>query len=286
MYRIGIIGTENSHALAFARLMNLEDQGREARVVGVYGPDPDTPKRIQEEAGVDFIAQSPEDFLGRVDAMMITCRKGSLHYGYAKPFLQKGMPLFIDKPITSDWAQAQELVREARASGSLLIGGSGCKYAYDVLLLRNAADALRREGKLLSASVNFSADRDSVYDGFYFYAPHLTEIALAIFGDDIRSVRADESAGGVTVLARYDGFDVSLHYTKNSAVSTAVLYGQDRNLVRELDISLIYRHEVDHFLDMLRTGRMPYSYETLIKPVAVISSILASLETGKEAPVP
>lgn len=150
MYRIGIIGTENSHALAFARLLNKEDQGREARVVGVYGPDPDTARQIQEETGVDFIARSPEEFHGKVDAMMITSRKGSLHYGYALPFIREGMPLFIDKPITSDWEQAKELVREAQSSGSLLTGGSGCKYAYDVLLLKNTADAWRREGKLLS----------------------------------------------------------------------------------------------------------------------------------------
>lgn len=285
MYRIGIIGTENSHALAFARLLNKEDQGREARVVGVYGPDPDTARQIQEETGVDFIARSPEEFHGEVDAMMITSRKGSLHHGYALPFIREGMPLFIDKPITSDWEQAKELVREAQSSGSLLTGGSGCKYAYDVLLLKNTADAWRREGKLLSAAVNFSADRDSVYDGFYFYAPHLTEIALRIFGEGIQSVQAFEAAGGVTVIARYEGFDASLHYTKNSAVSTAVLYGPERNLVRELDISLIYRHEVDHFLEMLRTRRMPFSYETLIKPVSVISAILQSLELGRTVSV-
>ena len=64
-----------------------------------------------------------------------------------------------------------------------------------------------------------------------------------------------------------------------------MLYGPERNLVRELDISLIYRHEVDHFLEMLRTRRMPFSYETLIKPVSVISAILQSLELGRTVSV-
>ena len=66
MYRIGIIGTENSHAITFAKLLNLPDeQGRyrheDARIVGVYGPDMESAQEIVEKTGVSFIADKPED---------------------------------------------------------------------------------------------------------------------------------------------------------------------------------------------------------------------------------
>ncbi|MFR3484085.1 MAG: hypothetical protein ACLTXL_11705 [Clostridia bacterium] len=56
MYRIGIIGTENSHAITFAKLLNLPDeQGRyrheDARIVGVYGPDMESAQEIVEKTG-------------------------------------------------------------------------------------------------------------------------------------------------------------------------------------------------------------------------------------------
>jgi predicted dehydrogenase len=73
MFRIGIIGTENSHAMAFARLINLPDDatGRrlweDAKVVGVYGPDLESAQAVYQEGRADFIAESPDDFIGRVD---------------------------------------------------------------------------------------------------------------------------------------------------------------------------------------------------------------------------
>lgn len=291
MIRIGIIGTENSHAMAFAKILNLPDPNtgkhahEDVRVVGVYGPDRETAKAVQKEGEVAFIADTPEDFFGKVDAMMITCRKGSLHYDYALPFIRAGIPLFIDKPITADWDQAVSLVKEAGQRGVPLAGGSGCKYAWDVLYLQNRRKALEAEGKFLSAAVNFSADRDSIYDGFYFYAPHLTEIAVTVFGKEVNSVQAFESEGGIVAVLRYDHFLVTLHYTKNSAVSTCVLFGQTDNYCRELDISMIYRHEVDQFVQMLRTGEMPVGYGELIQHVGIIHAILESLSTGRETAV-
>ncbi|MCI8441201.1 MAG: Gfo/Idh/MocA family oxidoreductase [Provencibacterium sp.] len=291
MWKVGIIGTENSHAMAFARILNLPDPQtgkppyEDIRVVGVYGPDMDTAQDVKDQAQVNFIADSPEDFFGRVDTMMVTCRKGSLHEQYARPFMEAGMPLFIDKPFTSDWEQAARFARDARERGVLLAGGSGCKYAWDVLLLQHKRQELCAAGKLLSAAVNFSADRDSIYDGFYFYAPHLTEIALTVFGYDVRSVHAFESRGGVVAVLRYDGFDATLHYTRGSSASTCVLFGKEGNVCREIDISLIYRHEVDRFAEMLHTGKMPVDYPELIGHVALIHAVLESLQSGKEAVV-
>jgi len=291
MIRVGIIGTENSHAMAFAKILNLPDPvtGKrpyeDVKIVGVYGAQRETAEAVKKEGAVDFIADSPEDFFGKVDAMMVTSRKGSLHYDFAMPFIRAGLPVFIDKPVTADWNQAVLLANEAKKQGVPLAGGSGCKYAWDVQLLKNKRMELEAEGKLLSGAVNFSADRDCEYDGFYFYAPHLTEIGVTVFGKDIRSVQAFESEGGIVAVLEYDRFHATLHYTKNSSVSTCVLFGKNDNYCRELDISLIYRHEVDRLVNMLRTGEMPVGYGELIQHVSVIHAVLESLKTGKQVKV-
>ncbi len=288
MHRIGIIGTENSHALAFAKLINLPDPRTgeylypDMRVVGVYGPDKDSEKQIMDEAKVDFIAPSPEAFFGKVDAMMVTCRKGSLHCGYAMPFVEKGMPVFIDKPFTCDTAEAAALVSAAKQHGALLTGGSGCKYAYDVLTLQNRAQTLRSEDKLLTGWINFAADKNSIYDGFYFYSPHLTEMVLTIFGYDMRAVRAFERESCVTVVARYDDFDVTMSFTKDTSDTNCIIVGKEHNYCRAIDISQIYAHEVARFAQMLREGIMPVSYDQLTRHTTVIGAIVQSMRTKEE----
>lgn len=290
MIRIGMIGTENSHAYAFSKIINApEDPGGkrypDVEVVGVYGPDLDSAQRIVAEAGAKFVADSPEEFFGKVDAMFVHCRKGSLHYQYALPFIEKGMPVFIDKPFTSDVAQAQALVAAARKSGSPLYGGSGCKLSYDVLMLKHRVATLRKSGEFITASMNFSADPESIYDGFFFYSPHLTEMALTIFGQDVQSVKALEKNGTRIVIARYADFDVTLNYTKDSSATSALLFAKSGNTYREIDGSLSYEHEVEATIGMLRTGKMPIPFEELVRPVELISAIEKSLKTGEEVKV-
>ena len=197
MFRVGIIGTENSHAMAFTRFFNLPqaDTGEvpfpDIRIVGVYGKDPATAQQIIDEVdNTLFLAEKESDFIGKVDAMMITNRKGSEHAAAARPFIELGMPVFIDKPFTSDYAEAVELAEMAKRTGSKILAGSSVKLAPDVVIMQRIVTNLRVSGEFLSASFNYPADFESIYDGFFFYSPHLVEMALAVLGEGIESVQA------------------------------------------------------------------------------------------------
>jgi len=294
MYKIGIIGTENSHAMAFSKIINKPDPetGKlrypDARVVGIYGPDPDSTKKIMDEVGVDFIAKDPDEFFGKVDAMSINCRKGSLHYKYAFPFVEKGMPMFIDKPFTSDTGEGERLIAAAKKSGSKLCGGSSARLVPDTQILKNIVKSLIAKNEFITASLNYAADPSSEYDGFFFYSPHLTEIALEIFGKNVKSIVTHEKNGTRISLWRYQDFDITLNYSKGTHESGAFIISKNCNIFREidighhLDIHLAYALELDHFVHMIRTGEMPGAYEDLLVPVKMISAVEESVKTGKE----
>ena len=294
MYRIGIIGTENSHAMAFAKILNQPDPetGKprfpDARIVGVYGPDTDSTKKIMDEVGVDFIAKDPQEFMGKVDAMSINCRKGSLHYKYALPFVEKGMPVFIDKPFTSDTAEAERLIAAAKKSGAKICGGSSARLVPDTQILRHIVKRLISKNEFITASLNYAADPSSEYDGFYFYSPHLTEIVLEVFGSNVKSLVTFGKNGSRISIWRYSGFDVTLNYTKDTHESGAFIMAKNNNIYREidvghhLDINVAYLLEVEHLIHMIRTGEMPCSYDDLLVPVKMIAAVEESVKTGKE----
>ena len=54
MFRVGIIGSENSHALAFTKIFNLSGAYEDIRVVGVWGEDPEASEKIKADFGLDI----------------------------------------------------------------------------------------------------------------------------------------------------------------------------------------------------------------------------------------
>lgn len=289
--RIGIIGTENSHAMAFARYFNDPAATGKAghtdwRVSLVHGEDPATADAIVEALPGIARVERIEDMLGAVDAVMVTNRAGSKHAAAARPFIECGMPVFIDKPLTADYAEARELLALAEAKGSLVNSGSGLKYAWDIQLLANEAARLRGDGALLGATLSFAADLESPYDGFYFYSPHLVEMALTVLGGDIESVQATRSEQGVGVLLRYPDIVASLLFTRGSAQGSGLLVGTREIVTRPIDLSMIYAEEARHFVALLDHGVMAQGYAEQLRPVAVIDAILRALESGGTEQLP
>lgn len=49
---------------------------------------------LHDKYGV-YVATSYDEFVGKVDGIIITARHGDNHYQYAKPYLQCGLPMYI-----------------------------------------------------------------------------------------------------------------------------------------------------------------------------------------------
>jgi len=297
MYRIGIIGTENSHAGNITRIINLPNPATgkmkypDVRITGIYGPDPAPAQKIMDEIGVDYIAKDPDEFFGKVDGMCVVCRKGSLHKKYALPFIERGMPVFIDKPFTSNLAEAESLIAAAKKSGAKLCGGSIFRLKQDVAIIKNTVSRMIVKGEFISACLNGTADPSSEYDGFFFYSPHLVESVLEIFGNDVKSIIAFDKNGDRVSVWFYENFQITLNFSKSNRDPAVLIYGTKGNIYRDFnntdagtygDITLSQELLVDNIVNMMRTGQMPCSYENLAVPVKMISAIEESIKTGKE----
>ena len=82
MFKIAILGCENSHADAFLESIIKKGEYPDLEVVGVYSHEADANARMKEKFGV-YCAESFDEFVGKVDGIMITARDGDNHYKYA-----------------------------------------------------------------------------------------------------------------------------------------------------------------------------------------------------------
>ena len=282
MFRVGILGSENSHAMAFARIFNKTHTVLypDIRVTAIGGNFPEESEKVCAECGVDFLAASPEEMLGRVDAVMVTARDGQWHAPFAQPFIEAGLPAFIDKPFTRDPREAVALARLAKDKGVPLVGGSSVKYAWDVQLMKAAVERARAAGETISGDVTAPVNMHNPYGNFYFYASHLAEMSMTVFGYNPSSVMAYRSGDQITAVVRYPDYDVTNRFLEGNYNYTVLFNQKSRPLFREVDISLIYEHECENFARMLRTGKMDQSYEELIMPVFYLDAVERSFTSG------
>ena len=121
--RIGLIGTESDHAVDFLRMLNAMERSPGDRIVAIWGEDEARTQDVAQKFGAVSVKQRPEDVAGEVDAALLVSRYGSLHLSHALPFVTKGLPVFIDKPLACSLGDAdgdprcRETVRCARDVG-------------------------------------------------------------------------------------------------------------------------------------------------------------------------
>ena len=281
--KLAMLGVENSHADAFGKLIteNPEKYG-DIEIIGVYSEDPAASARLVESGYVDYIAASPDEFLGRADAVAVVARHGDNHWKYAMPYVKAGIPCFIDKPFCADIEHAKELAQTAKEHGTPLCGGSCIKFLDELRPLSR----LVREKHPVGGTVACPINMDNPYGGFWFYSQHLVEMMTTIFGRNIKSVTAfcpEEKLNRLTVIFNYGDFDVCGQYSNSYSYYASVMFA-DGTVYDGLctNVGYSFETELDEFLAMAKTGVMPESYDELVYPVKILDAIHRSYTEKRE----
>lgn len=139
--RIGIVGTDTSHVVAFTKLLNDPSAPGHisgARVVAAYkGGSPDIEssrtridkfeQELKEQWHVEFFKSVPE-LCSHVDAVLLESVDGRLHLEQARPVIAAHKPVFIDKPLAATLADVREIARLAKDAGTPWFSSSSLRF--------------------------------------------------------------------------------------------------------------------------------------------------------------
>ena len=284
MYKIAILGCENTHANSFLRQIYVKGKHTDIEVVGIYSEEEEPCRKLHEEFGIP-VMERYDELVGKVDGIMVTARHGANHYKYAKPYLSTGIPMFIDKPVTVNGEEAVAFMREARDNGVRICGSSCGKFLHGVVSLAEKVKG-GECGEVHGGNVCAPLQIDSPYGGFYFYSPHLVQMMITIFGGDVLEVSAVQQGKDVGIIAKYRDYPITGSYISGCGHFAAAVYAEKGVFTEPCELrSYAFERQLDDTHDLLEGGPMKESYDDFIRPVFILEALDASLKSGKTEPV-
>lgn len=235
-----------------------------------------TAEHVAKCALIPNVVEKPEDVIGEVDAVIIATDKGGEHVERARPFVDAGLPVFVDKPLV-DNALDLETFRDWINQGKPIMSSSCMRYAKEYMPYRASTHELG-ELRFVSITTPKSWER---------YGIHALEGIYPILGPGFLSVRnTGTSDRNVVHLKHRSGVDAVVVANKDmyGAFGCLQLCGTAGHIqVRLQDMFYAFKAQLEAFTQYLRTGNLPFpSAETEELMKLVIAAINSRNDGGTE----
>ncbi len=276
--RLGMIGAENSHSLQIAAMCNIRNVVP-MRVTCLWGETRELAEACAKKGEIPEILEDWRSMADKVDGVMIDHRHGKYHARVARYFLEKGLPTFVDKPMTCDSGEAQDLFDLAERRGAPLMTFSAKPLSKG---FQRYVGRLRKAGPIRAFHSTGPAELNSPYGGIFFYGIHQVDCAIEVMGTDVRevSVHRLSPADGVATLVFQGGGVATLHLLSGVGVGfrwSALAEGRFWDLADKED-PLFYAKSAKLIHRFLCTGRPPFSRERMLAPIFVLDAMRRSLK--------
>ena len=137
--RVGIIGLDTSHSIAFTKLINNSTEAplSDCRITVAYphgSPDIESstsriPKYTAEMEGMGVqIVEDIPSLIDQVDAVLLETNDGRPHLEQVIPVLKAGKPCFIDKPIAGSLVDCLAIFELAHFYDTPVFSSSSLRY--------------------------------------------------------------------------------------------------------------------------------------------------------------
>ena len=193
--RVGIIGLDTSHSIAFAKALNNSSVGTKYAGYKVIAAYPYGSKDIKSSAdripgyiedvkklGVEIV-DSIKDLLKKVDVVLLETNDGRLHLEQAIEVFKSGKRVFIDKPIAASLADAMAIFKAAEKYKVPVFSASSLRFTTGAQEIANG-----KIGKVLGAETYSPCHFESTHPDLFWYGIHGVETLFTVMGTGCKSV--------------------------------------------------------------------------------------------------
>lgn len=240
-----------------------------ARVTHVWTQDPAISKSIAVSSGIGNVVANAEDMVGEVDAVILARDDAEFHVEMAKPFIEAGIPIFIDKPLAItrtdlDWFAEQQ------AAGKFIMSCSSMRYANECRVVKQELPSL---GDL--ALVTAVGKKD-----WLKYGVHMLEAVFATLDDPaVATVQhIGEKGKDLVHLVFENGLPVTIHlFMDISGTFQVSFFGSQA--WRLADIKNSYSMFRDNIIEFVRSVQEGTPRLDFAKTKNIIQTVVAAEES-------
>lgn len=211
--RVGIIGLDTSHAVAFTEILNAKNNTGDlsgVRVVaGFPGGSPDLPTsrdRVEgytaklRDMGVEIVP-SIDELLRRVDAVMLESVDGRPHLDQVRPVIAARKPVFVDKPFAGSLRDCCAIALLAADAEVPIFSSSSLRFSSGFLAARRGESAA---GAVRGCHAYSPCSLEPHHPDLFWYGIHGVEILYTVMGPGCTSVTRTNSAGADVVVGLWN----------------------------------------------------------------------------------
>lgn len=177
--KIGLIDLDTSHPGSWIPI--IRELGHEVSVVWDGGTvwQSGYAEKFAAEQNIPVVAKSLEEMADLADAVIVHSCNWDLHISRAKYFIERGIPVLVDKPMAGNMADIKQLCRWADA-GYRICGGSSLRFNDDVQQFLDQDEDTR--GVPMAVLAGCGVDD-------FNYGIHAYSLLWSIFGSGAETVR-------------------------------------------------------------------------------------------------
>jgi hypothetical protein len=282
--RVGIIGLDTSHSVAFTKVLNAPESNPAYlgyRVVAAYPQGSrdieSSVKRIPgytedvKKLGVEIV-DSIDSLLKKVDVVLLETNDGRRHLEQVIPVLKSGKRVFVDKPIAASLADTIAIFEASKKYGVPLFSASSLRYIKGVQELDKST--------VVGADTFSPATLEKTHPDLFWYGVHGVETLYTVMGTGCQSVtRTHTDQADVVVGTWADGRIGTFRGTRAGKHDYGgTVFTQNGNVI--LGPYAGYEPLLQEIIKFFETGKVPVSPEETLEIFAFMEAADESKRRG------
>lgn len=244
---------------------------RGAKITHIWTDNPEDARKVAKASKIPNIVEKPEDVIGQVDAVIVATDKGDDHIWRVKPFVEAGIPVFVDKPIADNIEDLKTFCKWVK-NGAKIMSSSSLRYVKEYLPYFLSTHEL---GELRYINMTMAKTWER-------YGMHALEPVYRMTGPGYVSVQnTGDDSHNILHLVHKNGIHVNLAVIYDMAGSELKLVGtKDSVSLARKDSFFSFKAQLEDFVRYLEEGIRPYPFEETIELAEILIAGIRSREEG------